>query len=105
MNNETAEQIIAVELIKNEVEENIKFLSDTTKIKIAVKYDNNLINKKLKKEFVLYTSLLQKIVNDYYFSYYEVSSFVNMNLENLSYSIEKNLETLNSMKKLIKFVA
>jgi len=104
MKRELVENIIAIELISNEVEDNIKFLSDFSKVRTAVKYESRVINEKFKKEFDLYTSLLQKIVDSYYFSYYEVSSFVDMTLENIHYSIEKNLETLSSMKKLLKFV-
>ena len=98
------ENIIAVEIIKREVYGNIELLSDKSKIKDIVKYDNYAINKKLSNEFKSVINVLQNVIDAYYFSYYEVSPFVELSLSNLDYALDENLKTLNSMKKLLKFV-
>lgn len=104
MTNTEIETILAIELFKKEIYFNIGFLSDENNLKNLLKYNEKVINDKLSKEFFEYREILQKTVDSNYLGYYEVNSFEPILMNNFKYSIQRNLETLNAMKKLIKFV-
>ena len=50
------------------------------------------------------SEVLQKVVDKYYVDYYEVNNYIEMNLDNLEYTLEHNLSIVNSCKKLVKFI-
>ena len=100
----TAEQIISVELLSNTIDRTELILLDRIKLNNSLKYHSEAFNQSIKENINWMSEVLQKVVDKYYFDYYEVNNYIEMNLDNLEYTLEHNLSIVNSCKKLVKFI-
>ena len=104
MNKENAILIISQEIFQREIESAEKIFENKSLLKNNLKYHNEAINKALKSIFDLASEVLQNVIDDNLKTYFEVPTFLKMNLENFNETFNHNLEILNASKKLLKFI-
>lgn len=99
-----ASTIISVELFRNTIESLILSISNQSKLRNQVQYNNDELNNSFKKSFSQITEVLQSVVDSFYWDYYEVNEFQPFNVESLDSDISHNLSILRSAQKLTKFI-
>jgi len=77
-----------------------ELFNDTARLKKELKYNADALNDRLNKSFEQFREILQAIVDKFYYDYYEIRSFVRLDLNHLNETINENKETLNGIIKL-----
>lgn len=74
-------------------------------LKKELQYNCDALNNSLFNDFLTIKEVLQKVVDKYYFNYYEVEGYQQITLCNMQSSISHNLSLVRNAKKLIKFIS
>ena len=99
-----AKKIIVAELIRRDSNAINELFNDTARLKEELKYNADALNDRLNKSFEQFREILQAIVDKFYYDYYQIRSFVRLDLNYLNETVNENKETLNGIIKLLKFV-
>lgn len=105
MNNQDTNNIIAVELLSNTIDNLENKLTDKSTLTKNLKYNEEACNDSMEKDFSWITDVLQNVVDEYYRSYYSVDTFFKINLSNIETAVIHNLDILKNAKKLLKYAS
>ncbi len=102
--NEKISTILSVELFERMVN-GLENRINHHNFKNDLKYNLQDINNSMEKDFTDIVNLLQKIVDKFYYSKYDINGFIPFNLSDVDFCIEHNLMLVRNCKKLIKFAS
>ena len=105
MNHQDANNIIAVELLSNRIDNLENKLTDKSTLTKNLKYNEEACNDSMEEDFAWIRDVLQNVVDEYYHGYYSVDTFFRMDLSNIEIAINSNLDILKNAKKLLRFVS
>lgn len=101
---ENATTIIVSEIIRREINHIEELFNNKARLLNELRYDKTQLNNRLKKDIEKYREILQNVVNEFYWSYYEVPHFIELEKEYLDDILEHNRTILRNMTKLLKFI-
>lgn len=110
MKSQEAEQLIATSLFEEMTTDLEQILSDVGSLKDKVKYDAGPFNKSLSEDFAQIVDVLQGVVDESYFNYYEVKGFIAFSKDMLDDEcwfdsvLTHNVKLVNNAKKLLSFI-
>lgn len=97
--------ILLINTLKNDIENNISFLNDSSKVLYELKYHKNQLNERLLDIVTRCKTLVDEFVGDSpYASFIELPRYVELNDMYLEDTILINLETLTIAKKVVNFM-
>lgn len=105
MDYQETNNIIAVELLSNTINNLEEKLNDKVSLKRNLKYNEEVCNNSMEKDFSWITDVLQNLVDEYYRSYYSVDTFIRISLSNVEIAVNHNLDILKNAKKLLRYVS
>lgn len=98
---DTAETIIIEALLIERAKSLTERLNNKQYLIREIKYNQSAFNMSLKEDIDWMRSILQSVVDKFYFNYYEVPGFACLSIDNLDYSIAHNMGVINSFNKLM----
>lgn len=104
MNKTEALSIITVEIIRKDIESIKELFNNTSALKRELRYNSEPLNNRLAQSFKEFRTILQDVVDKFYWSYYEVRPYTRLDINHLEETVEANREVLRNIEKLIKFV-
>lgn len=105
MTKEDALTILLINTLKNDIENNISFLNDSSKVLYELKYHKNQLNERLLHIVTRCKTLVDEFVGDSpYASFIELPRYVELDAEYLEDTISINLQTLAIAKKVVNFM-